>query len=139
MKRVVVGEKQRVADWVAENMPCNKWVAEYEAIGIESDGVLVGGVVIDGYNLNARCSIHCVGIGRHWLTREFMFAVFDYVFRQLKCNVVVNPVSSANIDSLRFTGHIGFKEVCRIPGGSTDGDLVIFAMQKSECRWINKE
>jgi RimJ/RimL family protein N-acetyltransferase len=137
MKRIVVGEKERISRWVAEKMHRKDWCGDdYEAIGLEKDGVLVGGVVVDGYVKGARCSIHCSGDGRHWLNREFLGVVFRYVFEQLKCNVVVNPVSSANADSLRFTEHIGFTEVCRIEGGYPDGDLVIFKMPKAQCRWL---
>ena len=135
----MAGEKMRVAAWVAAKIPCNDWVLNYEAIGIECDGELVGGVVVDSYVKDVRCALHCAGVGKYWLNREFLSAVFDYVFRQMNCRVIVNTVSSANTDSLRFTSHIGFTEVCRISRGCEDGDLVIFAMQKTACRWINKE
>ena len=81
--------------------------------------------------------MHCAGEGRRWLNREFLFACFDYVFRQLDCKVIVNPVDADNEASMRFTEHIGFTEVCRIPEGSGDCDLVIFAMPRKTCRWLN--
>ena len=139
MRRIITDDRERVSDWVADQIKCSRWVGDYSAIGMERDGALVGGVVVDGFVLDARCSVHCAGVGKTWLTREFLFAVFDYVFRQLNCNVVVNPVSSANMDSLKFTAHLGFTEVCRIAGGCTDGDLVLFTMTKGDCRWSRRE
>ena len=134
---ILCGQKERVGDWVA-NLIGNKtpWHC-YEAIGIEKDGELIGGAVIDNYICSARCSIHCAGIGKKWLNREFLHVVFDYVFRQLKCNAVLNIIDGNNHASLKFTAHLGFKEIYRIQGGSYNGaDAVLFEMKKTECRWI---
>lgn len=136
---IVCGQKERVGAWVGARIGNAQPWHNYEAIGIERAGEIVGGVVIDNYILGARCSIHCAGDGRRWLTREFLGVVFDYVFRQLGCNAVMNIVDGSNIDSIRFTGHIGFSEVHRIKGGGKGGsDGVIFELQKSDCKWIKK-
>lgn len=137
---ILCGQKERVGAWVAKIIG-NKtpWVS-YEAIGIEKDGEIIGGAVIDNYITEGRCSIHCAGIGKKWLSREFVFVVFDYVFRQLKCNAVINVIDGRNLASIKFTAHLGFKEVHRVKGGSANGaDAVIFEMQKTECRWIKKD
>lgn len=136
MRRIVVGEKERISEWTAKRIGCEPWKYEFEAFGVEEDGELIAGVIIDSYVPGARCSVHCAGEKKRWATRTFLRVIYDYVFRQLGCNVAVNTVSSANTDSLRFTAHIGYTEVCRIPNGCVDGDLVIFAMPKANCRWI---
>lgn len=132
---IITGQNERVGDFVADRIGNSKWV-DYQAIGIEKDGKIIAGVVIDGYVPHARCSIHCAGDGKRWLTREFLSIVFDYVFRQIDCKVIVNTVNSSNKDSMRFTSHLGFKERTRIAGGYVDGDLVIFTLNKEDCRWI---
>lgn len=137
MKQIVTTQKERVATWVASKIGCSSEWGAHEAIGLESDGELVAGVVIESYKKNASCSIHCAGTGKTWLNREFLYVVFDYVFRQLKCNVVINTVSSANEASVRFTRHIGFAESLRIEGGAADGALIIFLMPRSACRWLS--
>lgn len=137
MKRIVLNERERVSAWVADKMNCPHWYGDdYAAIGLEKDGVLVGGAVIDSVVANTRCAVHCSGEGKHWLNREFLWAVFAYAFYQLKVRIIVNPVSSANTASLRFTKHIGFTEVCRIEDGCPDGDLVLFKMPRADCRWL---
>lgn len=136
-KSLVVGQKERVGAWVAERINRTAPWGAFEAIGLEQDGKLVAGVVFDSYVVGARCSMHCAGIGRTWLNREFLFVCFDYAFRQLDCQVIVNPVNADNADSLRFTRHIGFEDVARIPNGSGDCDLVVLAMQRKKCRWLN--
>jgi RimJ/RimL family protein N-acetyltransferase len=134
---IVTGQKERVGAWVAEQIGNEAPWHCYEAIGIEHENAIIGGVVIDNYIDGARCSIHCAGIGKKWLNREFLRVVFDYVFRQLGCNSVMNVVESRNADSMRFTSHVGFSEICRMVGSGDKGsDAVIFEMRKDDCRWI---
>jgi len=137
---IICRPKEVIGDWVGQQIGNPEPWHLYEAFGLVKDGSLVGGVVIDNYIHEARCSIHCAGIGRKWLTKEFLFVVFDYVFRQLKCNAVLNIVDSNNTDSVRFTAHIGFKEVYRVKGGSRNRqDAVIFELQKDDCKWIRNK
>ena len=136
MKTIVVNQKNRVQEWVADRIGGNPAWESFEAIGLEKDGELIAGVIVDGYVENTRCSIHCAGEGKQWLNREFLFVVFDYVFRQLNCNVVVQTVCSNNVDSMKFTSHLGFGEKCRIEDGALGGDLVILSMRREDCRWI---
>jgi RimJ/RimL family protein N-acetyltransferase len=136
-KSVVVGQKERVGAWVAERVKRTAPWAGYEAIGLEQDGELIAGVVFDSYVKGARCSMHCAGTGRTWLNREFLFVCFDYAFRVMGCKVIINPVDADNTDSTRFTQHIGFEEVARIPDGGGDCDLVVFAMPRKTCRWLD--
>jgi RimJ/RimL family protein N-acetyltransferase len=135
---IVTDQNERVGEWVASRIPNSQW-HQYQAIGLEKNGELVAGVVIEAYVENARCSIHCAGDGKRWLNREFLFVVFDYVFRQLNCQVVINTVDSDNEDSARFTAHLGFKQACTIPNGSGNSDLLIFTMDKDSCKWRERK
>lgn len=138
MKRIVVDQKVRVGAWVAERVRRSAQWEAYAAIGIENDaGTLIGGAVIEGYVAGARCVMHCAGEGRTWLTREFLFACFDYVFRQLRCKVAVSPVDADNHDCIRFISHLGFVETGRVPEGAGDCDLLIFSMPRRTCRWLD--
>lgn len=138
-KAIVVGQKERVGAWLAPRIHRNAPWAAYEAIGIERDGELVGGCVIEGYVKGARCSMHIAGEGKHWLTREFLSVCFDYVFRQLGCRVALGMVSSSNTAALAFDRHLGFQDVCTIrDGAGAGGDLVILEMRPEFCRWLKE-
>ena len=139
VKRLVINQSDSVSAWVAPRVGRSVAWKGATAIGLEQDGALIAGVVYDGYLAGARISMHCAGDGKRWLNREFLFACFDYPFRQLGVNVIINTVNADNADSIRFTRHIGFEEVARIPGGSGDCDLVIFALQRAKCRFISQE
>lgn len=135
MRNIVLGQKERVSDFIIAH-GAGKAFFNYEAIGIEENGELLAGVVYDSYEKNGRCAMHCAGVGRRWLNKEFLWIAFDYPFNQLNVNVIVNTVSSTNKDSIRFTEHCGFKEATRIAGGTCDGDLIIYTLYKKDCKWI---
>lgn len=134
---LVSGQSRRVSAWVASKITGS---ADFHdsctALGAERDGELVGGMVVSGWVPGVRCTLHMAGEGDVWITRGILREVFWYVFEQLQCKVVIGWVSSGNEKSMRLTQHLGFKEVGRIAGGCSDGDLVYFAMYKTECRWI---
>lgn len=131
MKRIITNDDRRVGEWVCERTGGS--YTEGVAIGLENNGELVAGVIVDDYN-GASARMHVAGEGQ-WLTREFLFVCFDYVFRQLNLNVVIGVVSSANAQALRFDKHLGFNELARIPKGHPAGDLVILTMTKEDCRY----
>ena len=135
MRKIILNQKERIANFLIEN-DAGKAFFNFEALGVEENEKLIAGVVYDSYEPQARCSMHCAGIGKRWLTKQFLWMAFDYPFNQLKVNVVINTVSSKNKDSIRFTEHCGFKEVARLEDGAEDGDLIIYALYKKDCKWI---
>lgn len=140
MKKLILDDKERINDWAWEKVGRESPFfppAKYEALGIEEDGEIIAGVVFDGWSTGARCSMHCAGIGKRWLTREFLHLCFNYVFNLAKCKVVINTISAKNVESINFTKHIGFEEVCRIKDGDGDNDLIILVMHHDKCKWID--
>jgi RimJ/RimL family protein N-acetyltransferase len=137
MRRLITNDRARVGAWVAERVGRDTpWTTE-AALGLEKDGELVAGIVIDGYVPNARGSMHCA-IDKRGMNKEFLYACFDYAFNFLNLKVLLNPVSESNKASMRFTEHIGFKEISRIPE-AWDGNetLVLYQLRRDECRHIN--
>lgn len=135
---IVCDRKEEVGMWVSSKIGNEEPWHLYEAVGILRDGKIIGGAVIDNYIRNARCSVHCAGESLNWCSRKFLYVVFDYIFRQLKCNSVINIVNSTNHKSLKFTSKIGFKKFYTIKGGGNNGcDGVMFEMRKEDCRWLS--
>lgn len=134
--KFIVFDKEKIGKFLIDQEAWNGNSDKYQGLGIEEDGEIIAGVIYDNYEKGARISSHCAGIGKRWLTKTFLHMMFDYPFNQLKVNVVVNTVSSNNKDSMRFTEHLGFKQVARIEGGASDGDLIIYALYKKDCKWI---
>lgn len=134
---IIVGQKDRVMRWVVDRVTGTLF-HDYEAIGIERGGELIGGVIVHDYVPNARCSMTCAGDGGSWLNRHFLPFLFHYVFEQLQCNVVIISIDSKNDKSLRLMKHIGFSECCTVKNGGVDSDLVILEMQKTSCKYLQR-
>lgn len=137
-KTIVMDHDDRVTRWVAERVGQNGQWGSHQAIGLEEDGQLVAGMVVESYVKDTRCCVHLAGTGKRWLNRDFLWFGFHYMFDQLRCKVVVGLVNSGNADALRFDRHIGWVEACRIQDGAKDGDLVVMTMHREQCKWLNK-
>jgi len=108
-------------------------MGEGATFGMESDGTLIAGVILDHYNGASAC-LHVAGEG-NWLTREYMRVVFDYCFGQLKLAVILGLVSSANREARRFDEHLGFRVSTVIANACPDGDLMIYTLRPEDCRY----
>lgn len=136
MNKIILDQKDRVGNWLWKRVGRESQFVKFYAIGVERKGRLIGGVVFDSFETGVRCSMHCAGIEANWCTRSLLKVCFDYVFNMTKCKVVINTVSSANEQSIKFTKHVGFKQIGIVKDGASDGDLVILALHKDDCRWI---
>jgi RimJ/RimL family protein N-acetyltransferase len=107
-----------------------------QCIGQLKDGNLVA---VAGYTnfMPKACEIHIGSVGEHWANKDFIWAVFDYPFNKLGLSVILGQICADNTDALKLNRHLGFKVVAEIPDAHMSGDLVIMAMKKEECRFLN--
>ena len=134
-KKIIVGHKERVAAFVAGMIGQEVDWGSYEAIGLEQNGVLIAGMVVNGYVRDARCCMHLAGQGKRWINREFIRVCMDYAFGKLNCKVLVGLVDADNEQALAFDRHFGFKDLCVLKDGAGDCDLIVLQMRRDECRW----
>lgn len=110
----------------------------YSALGLVTDGELVAGVVYNhftGVNIMA----HIAGKpGRKWLTREFLFAMFDYPFNDLGVRRITGLVPKKNKDARRFDEHLGFEYEGNMRNALADDDMIIYGMLREKCKWLKK-
>lgn len=109
----------------------------FQAIGNLGSARELRGVV--GYSgfVGSTCSMHMAGIGR-WITRELLWAAFDYPFNQLDMVQVFGYVSAHNAKALKLDKHLGFKPLLVVEGGwGLDVDMHVLTMRKEDCRWLN--
>ena len=71
-----------------------------------------------------------------WLTLGLVGAAFDYPFNKLGCKVVMSTIASSNQRSLDINTRLGFQTIGVIRNAHPDGDLIIRALQKDQCRWL---
>ena len=134
--RTVTTENQRyLGEWLVRIL--NFSLPETtQCIGQLKDGNLVA---VAGYTnfMPKACEIHIGSVGEHWANKDFIWAVFDYPFNKLGLSVILGQICADNIDALKLNRHLGFKVVAEIPDAHMSGDLVIMAMKKEECRFLN--
>lgn len=113
---------------------------DFHAIGqvFLKDGVpkLVASV---GYShfCGQTCAMLVAGDG-NWLTRELLWAAFDYPFNQCGVVQVFISVARNNYKSQRFCRHLGFQYLTSVKDGKAKGiDLDVFTMRREDCRWLS--
>lgn len=81
--------------------------------------------------------LHCVGDGKNWLNREYLWFVFFYPFEQLGVKKIICPVESSNLQSIRFIEHIGFTLEATLKDASPKGDLLLYTLSRENCKWLS--
>ena len=135
-RRLVLDEHERVATWVAEQAGCSvhAW-AGYTCIGLEVDGRLTAGVVLESFT-GRGANIHVAGVGKYWLNRNWLYSTFHYCFNVLHLKRLTGLVPASNQAALAFDQHIGFQYETTVVDGAADGDLIILRMRPEDCRYL---
>jgi len=131
---LVLQQSPRVFRWVSDRIGIGN-SEDMRGIGWERDGEMVAGVLYNNWNDTSVC-MHIAAEGRHWCSRKFLFAVFDYPFNEAGKRVILGMVGSRNREAMRFDLHVGFKLHTIIPDAHPDGELHILTMRREDCRWI---
>lgn len=103
-------------------------------------GRLVDGKAVAVATVNHWCGYDCelsiASVGG--LSKDFIRAVFRYVFLELGCRRVTGRVDAA-LDWAAHLPRLGFVEEGRLRGGApSGGDTIIFGMLRRECRWLEQ-
>jgi len=124
-----------VVEWIAKRTNEFGGFGTDIGIGLAKNGALVAGVAYADWNgPNVVC--HIAAVGKRWATREYLRVIFDYPFNQLKANRITVCVGEGNAASRRFVEHLGFTLEAELAGAHPTGDLRIYRMFRSECRFL---
>jgi hypothetical protein len=134
LRKVTTENQKYMGDWLVRmmNYPLP---TETVCIGQEVDGVLAAVVGFCSFMPKA-CQMHIAAVDEvNWSNRDFLWAVFDYPFNKLGVSVILGQVCADNESALKLNRHLGFKVIAEIPDAHMEGDLVIMAMRREDCRW----
>lgn len=70
------------------------------------------------------------------MTREYLWACFDYPFNQAKVHRITGLVGEGNHLARKFDEHLGFKLETRLKGAHPTGDLLVYVMRREQCKWL---
>lgn len=85
------------------------------------------------------CQMHMVNLKGGYTPKGLLFGAFDFPFNYCGLEKTFGIVNSLNERAMEYDQKLGFKEAVRFPGMHADGgDLVVFEMDKADCRWIRE-
>jgi hypothetical protein len=85
------------------------------------------------------CQMHMVNLKGGYTPKGLLFGAFDFAFNHCGLEKVFGIVNSNNVKAMEYDQKLGFKEAVRFDGVHDDGgDLVVFQMDKADCRWIKE-
>lgn len=112
----------------------------YSAIGIESNGEPVAGVVYHNYYPVFKDVEMSVAITNPIAAHPDIIAgMFRYPFEQMGCNRITVGVSANNKRSIRFIEGIGFVQEGRQADGCGDSDRLMYGLtRKNAQKWLTR-
>lgn len=131
---LVVGDG--VVQWVAAHMARGEGYGLSVGLGWAKQGELVAGVVYNEFN-GVNINMHVAAIGKRWMTREFLWAAFDYPFNQARAKRITAFIEDENAAAIQFDVHLGFQYETRMKDAYVNGDILIYVMRREDCRWLN--
>lgn len=137
MSRLIIDDRERVADWVAGKVAQRVPWEGYNAFGVELNGKIVAGVVVHQINgANAFCHIAIEKPTKRLL--ELFVVVCDYCFRQLGLNRLTGLVPSNETHIVKFDMRLGFEIEFIMKDAAVGADLVGLVMWADKCPWLPK-
>lgn len=135
---MLTSDFQKVAQFVADAVECPISDRGAAAIGWERDGDVVAGVMYDHWTGASVTASIAVAPGAV-MTKDFLWAIFNYPFNQLKVGIIIAFISEANWKSRNLVERMGFGLETRVVGAYPDGDMLIYTMTAGNCRWLEKD
>jgi RimJ/RimL family protein N-acetyltransferase len=135
--KIVFDQADAVGRWVGSRTGLKGTWGDFYAIGIEDDGRIVAGVVINNYNgANATCHI-AIGKQTRLLLDLFRY-VGDYAFNHCGLKRLTGMVPTNEPRVIEFDKHLGFEEEFVMKDGAPGADMVVLVMRADSCRWLKK-
>lgn len=126
----------RIGYWVAAAASSGRYDPIIsQAIGLIKNGEPIAGVIFTDFNGRSMV-VHQAINGN--ITKEFLHKVSDYAFNQCKVEKLIGPIDSSNQKAIKLVTNMGFKEESRIKDAHPKGDIILFTLVKSDCRFLGE-
>lgn len=137
MKRIITGHDDLFGPWIMAQTG-GQWIpGRGSTIGLWDDAVgPIACALYESCN-GVSVAVHLAGIGKRWMTREYLWFCFHYPFEQLGVNKLIGLVESDNADAIRLNKHFGYIIEATLKDAAPKGDLLIMTMTKDQCKWLS--
>jgi len=97
---------------------------------------LIAGIWFENYN-GANMMMHVAALpNSRWMSKELLWYTFYYPFIECGCKRVTGLVEETNEAAREFDERLGFRLEARLKDAAPNGDLLVYAMFRDECRWL---
>jgi len=73
------------------------------------------------------------------MNKAYLYAIFHYPFIYLGVNKVICPIGQGNSKSIKLCENMGFERESTLSGVSPDGDLYLYTLERSKCRFTGEQ
>jgi len=126
--RFIFDDKERVGDWVAQQVgQLSSW-GGYYAMGAEKNGELVAGIVFNNMT-DSSATCHIAVSKPTKIFSELLDHGFVYAFKTCGLLRLTGMVEASNEKALRLDKHIGFVEEAVMEKAGTGGqDIIVLVL-----------
>lgn len=139
MRRIITGQDNRVARFVADRLGMHGNFGSCTSIGVEEGGKLIVGVVFTNYNGTNVFTHIASDCSRRWVSRHVLEFFGHYVFDQIKVRRVTSVIDDSNAASINFVEKVGYKLEARLEGAAAAGDLLVYRLKRDDFRYMRNE
>ena len=137
---MVFGHDGEVREWISAELGYR--VAADYAIGIVQGDLLIAGIGYGGWKVRPdgshyACEMSIASTTPSWCSRRHLQILFGIPFLQWEIERIQASLSRANKSARKFVDRVGFKyEGTGRKGWPDGGDVVVYSMLQSDCRWL---
>jgi len=134
--RLVFDDKERVGQWVAEQVEQKATWGSFYAMGVERKSDLIAGIVFHQFtDANAACHIAVAKPTKAFI--ELLHHAAHYAFNHCKLKRLTGMVTASNTKALQLDLHLGWEHEFSMRCAGMDGeDLHVLVLWPEKCRWL---
>ena len=134
--QLLYGHDKLVCSWVGTQLGVSEWLGDAVGIGVIRGTEFIAGVVYFAYRWPV-IEMACAAVNSRWLTRPILYELFRYPFEDLQCRRICALVDIDNLRARKFDEKLGFVQEAVLKEAHPGGDVILYRMLKSECRWLD--
>lgn len=137
MRTYLLNQESRVMEFIVAQCGLNSyWKDPVTFAAIDERDVIVAAVLFEGFR-ETWCNMHTAILPGFALTRKELKHAFSIPFHAFGLRKVLGMVPANNQAAIQLNTRLGFRQEGLLTNATTDGeDLLLFAMNKDQCRWI---
>lgn len=134
MRAIVVEPQNELKRWISDKLQ-QVFPEDSAFLGQIKDGKLVAVIGYCSF-IGESCAMHIASEGSYWMSKQLLWASFDYPFNKLKKKVIVTALDANNEKAVQLNRHLGFHIETVIKNAHENGDLMIMTMRKENCKFL---